>query len=145
MPLSPEIFEKILEDIENSSDGVQRIVESYGYDIKQFYRFVNLSETNCQRYARAKEKQCDNIADDMFRLADQAEDSNKARVQVDVRKFYLAKIKPKRYGDHQVLEITSTISNIMDNIIPIILRYVPEDKRNEAMTALQAAVDFNKP
>jgi hypothetical protein len=132
--------------LETSPKGLYKICRECKMDTSEFYTYIReTGEQSALRYARAKEAQCDLVADDMERIADEAEDANKGRLQVDTRKWYLSKIKPKRYGDHQLIEITSTISNIIESIIPIIVRYVPEDKRSEAMTALQAAVDFNKP
>jgi hypothetical protein len=150
MSLTPETFEAICKDVEFSDFGIKKICDSHGISKRTFYEYLHCVDNEEERakrenrYARAKEEQCDNIAEIMNDIADNADDSNKGRLQVDTRKWYLSKIKPKRYGDHQLIEITSTISNIIESIIPIIIRYVPEDKRSEAMTALQAAVDFNK-
>lgn len=142
MTITPEIYEEICKELESSPDGVQRIVNSFGYDVKQFYRMVNSSDTACQRYARAKEKQCDNIADDLFHITDNCVDPNKARVQIDARKFYLSKIKPKKYGDHQVIEVKYEISKLIEAFVSIIIEYIPEQKRSEALVKLQSSIDF---
>lgn len=56
-------------------------------------------------YARAREQQADYYADEMIELADEAKDVNKARLQIDVRKWKASKLQPKKYGDK--LDITT--------------------------------------
>lgn len=51
------------------------------------------------QYMKAKDNQADTLADDLIYIADTAEDINKARLQVDVRKWAASKLKPKKYGD----------------------------------------------
>lgn len=51
------------------------------------------------KYARAKENQADTLADELIDLADNATDVNKARLQIDTRKWAASKLKPKKYGD----------------------------------------------
>jgi hypothetical protein len=50
-------------------------------------------------YARAREDQADTMADEIVRIADEAEDPAKGRLQVDARKWVAAKLKPRKYGD----------------------------------------------
>jgi len=56
------------------------------------------------RYARARDKGLDNMADECLVIADSAtaEDAQARRLSVDTRKWYLSKLAPKRYGDQQV-------------------------------------------
>lgn len=58
------------------------------------------------KYARAKEEQGELMADQIIALADNAEDVNKARLQIDARKWVAAKLKPKKYGDKVQTEHT---------------------------------------
>lgn len=51
------------------------------------------------RYAHAREDQADYLADQILEIADTAEDPNKARVQIESRKWLAAKLKSKSYGD----------------------------------------------
>jgi hypothetical protein len=51
------------------------------------------------QYARACEFRADAIADEIIEIADNCTDPQKARVQIDARKWYAAKIAPKKYGD----------------------------------------------
>jgi hypothetical protein len=142
MALTQEKFEEICIQLESSPKGIWKILTERGIACELFYKCVNSSEQNNLRYARAKERQCDNIADYLTDISDNADDSNKARVQIDARKFYLSKIKPKKYGDHQVIEIQSAVGDLARIAATVIAQYVPEDKRSEALGKLQSAIDF---
>ncbi len=51
------------------------------------------------RYVRAREDQADYLADQIVEIADETEDANKARVQIEARKWVAAKLKSQSYGD----------------------------------------------
>lgn len=50
-------------------------------------------------YVRAREERAELFADEIVRIADECEDPQKARVQIDARKWAAAKLNPKNYGD----------------------------------------------
>lgn len=57
-----------------------------------------------ERYARAREIRAEILADEIVEIADLAEDDNsskvqKAKLQVDARRWVASKLLPKRYGD----------------------------------------------
>lgn len=56
------------------------------------------------QYAIARDEQADFYADEIVELADNAEDANKARIQIDARKWVASKLKPKKWGDRQMVE-----------------------------------------
>ncbi|MCV9940932.1 hypothetical protein OIU35_31665 [Boseaceae bacterium BT-24-1] len=61
---------------------------------------VNDRDGFAARYARAREAQMDAHAEDIVEISDaKDEDSNRARLRVDTRKWLMAKIAPKKYGD----------------------------------------------
>lgn len=51
------------------------------------------------KYARAREDQADHYADEIVSIADNAEDTQKARLQVDARKWVASKLKSHAYGE----------------------------------------------
>src|SRR6476469_7622069 len=55
-----------------------------------------------ERYARAREAQADKYFQEIIEFADAAtpETVNVARLRVDSRKFTVARLAPKKYGDH---------------------------------------------
>lgn len=59
-----------------------------------------------ERYARAREAQADALADEIVDIADRADDPNKARVQIDARKWMAGKLRPKKYGEKVVSEVS---------------------------------------
>jgi hypothetical protein len=52
-----------------------------------------------EMYARARETLADMNASDVLKIADTATDANLARVRIDARKWWAAKVAPKKYGD----------------------------------------------
>ena len=53
-------------------------------------------------YARAREMMIEKMGDEIFTIADKADDATNvqaARLQIDTRKWYMSKVLPKRYGD----------------------------------------------
>jgi Bacteriophage Sf6, terminase small subunit-like len=55
-----------------------------------------------ERYARAREAQADKYFQEIIEIADAAtpETVNVAQLRVDSRKFTVARLAPKKYGDH---------------------------------------------
>ena len=78
------------------------------------YKWLSESEAFSDMYARAREERADMIADEIVTIADREPDPNKARVRIDARKWWAAKIAPKKYGDKIVSENTNTNYNISD-------------------------------
>lgn len=52
-----------------------------------------------EKYARAREQQADVYAQEIVTIADEAEDAQIARLQMDARKWAASKLAPKKYGD----------------------------------------------
>lgn len=66
-------------------------------------------------YARAREAQTEAYALELTELADNAslsaESINKARLQIDTRKWIMSRLKPKKYGDNQQVNHSGTIQH----------------------------------
>jgi len=113
-------FNDVCNLIEISSIGTQAALKQLfpELNIKQFYRHLQKSEANRQRYARSKEIQADLIAEEILDIADDGsndfmrivkgdesyeverkEVTNRSRLRVDSRKWLLSKLLPKKYGD----------------------------------------------
>lgn len=52
-----------------------------------------------QMYARTRETLADMNANDVLKIADTATDPHVARLRIDARKWWAAKVSPKKYGD----------------------------------------------
>ena len=59
-----------------------------------------------EQYARAREEQADAIADECLDIAETEPDVQRARLKIDVRKWFASKMKPRRYGDRITQEHT---------------------------------------
>ena len=51
------------------------------------------------QYVRAREDQAESFVDEIPDIADEEEDSAKARVRIEARKWVAGKMKPKKYGE----------------------------------------------
>jgi hypothetical protein len=109
------------------------------------YRWLAADPAFCDMYTRAREDQADTLADEIMAIADETPDLNpildkhgalieiqlhSAYIQwqkqrIDARKWTAMKLKPKKYGDRQILAGDS------EN---------PLEIQNDAMTILAAAV-----
>lgn len=70
------------------------------------FRWLDADASFRDRYARAREIQADTFADEIVDLADNAEDANLARIQIDARKWAAAKQRPNKYSERVVNELT---------------------------------------
>lgn len=129
-----ENFNQILSEIEVSPKSLKEICDKFGTRKECFFKFLNAaSQEDKNRYARSKDVQCDLIAEDMIEIADdKSEDTiiktneatgetyeienkewvNRSRLRIDTRKWVLAKLKPKKFGDRVDVEHSGTIQVI---------------------------------
>lgn len=73
------------------------------------YQWLEKNPEFAQKYARARERQQDRSVDEIVEIADKCIDPNKARVQIDARKWRASKLAPKKYGDK--LELSGNSEN----------------------------------
>lgn len=122
---TPEIAELICERI---ADG-QSIREIGRADdmpaASTIFRWLSAHESFQEQYARAKQAQAENLAEEILDIADDAsndwmrrnadEDAGwvengeaiqRSRLRVDSRKWLLSKLLPKKYGDKVTQELT---------------------------------------
>jgi len=111
-----------------------------------FYKWMDEDEEILKQYARATEARADKIFDEILEIADkQGEDIihtdegeiinhnivQRNRLQIDARKWVLAKMNPKKYGDK--VDVTSGDKPLQQQPIPIVLQdgRTYEDLKNE--------------
>lgn len=92
------------------------------------YRWLSERESFRNQYARAREDQADTLADEILEISDDgrndwmirvrdedgkesgavlnAEHIQRSRLRVDARKWIAAKLKPKKYGDKVIQEVS---------------------------------------
>ena len=67
-----------------------------------------------EQYARARDCQADYYADEIIDIADELGDDvdsnaiNKAKLRIDSRKWKVARMSPRKYGDKQQIDHTSS-------------------------------------
>ena len=107
--ITEEQFADILDDI-SFGKPTWRAVDERGIACGTFYKFRDREPGRCERYARAKAKGVEGVVEDAMRIADdQSIEHNHKRIQVDLRKWYAAKIAPKVYGER--VELTGEINH----------------------------------
>ena len=81
-----------------------------------------------KRYEEAKQESSDAMSEDIMEIADdETKDVQRARLQVDTRKWLMAKMKPKKYG-----EKVDMTTNGKDMPTPILmLAHVQTDNSDE--------------
>lgn len=96
------LFDRIIADIALHGT-VRRALAENKCGASTFYGRIQSDPEAMERYARAKTKGMEPVADEIMEIADGCEPSSeavaKARLQIDSRKWLLSKLVPKRYGD----------------------------------------------
>jgi hypothetical protein len=75
------------------------------------FKWLGLLPLFANQYAHAREEQAEAMVDEMLELAnapkeDSSEAINRARLQIDTRKWVASKLRPKKYGDKSNVELT---------------------------------------
>lgn len=63
------------------------------------YNWLGKFDDFAKAYARARETRADMMAEDILEISDTEKDAAKARNRIEARKWYAAKLNPKRYGE----------------------------------------------
>jgi hypothetical protein len=75
-----------------------------------FYDWIADYPEFADMYVRAREARAHAVSEEIIEIADTEEDSNKARVRIDARKWWLGKANAKHYGERANLDITQTLT-----------------------------------
>lgn len=125
-----EKFDLILRDIEENGLSLRKSLGGYGMPSSStFYEWLEADETKAKRYARACEARAEILFEEIIDISDKqssdviGEDEfgniivnhniiQRNRLQVDSRKWILAKMNPKKYGDKQEIDHTTNGKDI---------------------------------
>ena len=111
---SEDIAASICEQVANGL-ALKEICASGGMPARStVYKWFGLHRAFVDMYTRAREERADLIADEIVSIADTEPDANKARVRIDARKWWAAKVNPKKYGDKIQTENTNTTYVVSD-------------------------------
>jgi hypothetical protein len=78
------------------------------------YKWLTAHPEFSAMYARARDERADLIADEIVTIADTDPDPNRARVRIDARKWWAARVNPGKYGDKITNENVNTNYTISD-------------------------------
>lgn len=103
-------------------------------EARTIFRWLREKEDFCQQYTRAKQEAADALAEEIIDIADDGtndymtitkgdysynvedkEVTNRSKLRVETRKWIMAKMKPKKYGDK--VDVTSGGEKIETNTI----------------------------
>ena len=62
-----------------------------------------------EQYARARESQADTLFDEILEIADSSTQADDRRVRIDARKWMAGKLRPKKYGEKQEVELSGAV------------------------------------
>ncbi len=92
---------------DRKSDGkpysLKDVCEELGLNESTVYAWKERHAEFQELYARARLDRADMMAEDVIRVVDTEDDPARARVQMDARKWYAAKLNPKQWGDKTII------------------------------------------
>ena len=119
------IIDKIISDIEGGLSARKAVI-SAKISSKTFWDWIDKDEEKVKQYTRACEARADFMADEILDIADSSEgdlylddngdtkiDGNtvqRARTQIDARKWLMSKMAPKKYGDKLDIEQSGSLT-----------------------------------
>lgn len=117
------LWTEMLADIASGAP-TRRVIREKGVTGRTFYGTIDANPELAERYTRAKQGGLDALADEIIELADESRIGKKtketkdgtfdeygdmverSRLQIESRKWLLAKLAPKKYGDKVQQEVT---------------------------------------
>lgn len=110
-----EKFSYIVKEIETGRSLRSILKENEMPGSETFFKWINEDETKTKQYARSCELRAESLFEEILEIADETaydfvendkgqlvtnhEAINRSRLRVDARKWMLAKMQPKKYGE----------------------------------------------
>lgn len=126
--ITPDVFDEICERLADGESLRSICKDSELPDKSTFFRFLRANPQRRDQYTRAKEEGCTAIAEDAIDIADDGsndwmrdndpenqgyrlngEHVQRSKLRVETRKWFLAKLQPKVYGDKSAVELTGSL------------------------------------
>jgi hypothetical protein len=122
---SHEVADRLLGEIAEGRSLKSLCKEPWAPTGKSVFQWMRDDPEFASRYTTAKEEAAECFAEDMLEIADRDDlDPNDKRVRVDTRKWIAAKLKPKKYGDRQQIDVGAASTAAAS----------PEDVANQLVT-----------
>jgi lambda repressor-like predicted transcriptional regulator len=137
--ITPELIETVLARLPSGLTLAQ-LSRELGFDRGTFYSTLARDENLLNRYAQARDMQCEAWADDLWDEAERADDETNVqsqRLRIDTKKWIMSKLVPKRYGDKQL--VTGA-----DGQGPIVIRCegMPSLPRRDALDQAKPVIEL---
>lgn len=149
---TPEIAQRICDEIA-SGRSLNRICieDDWTPERKTVYRWIGSNEEFRLKYQRARECQQEAHADDIIEISDsvanctEAAVVNAARLRVDTRKWLMAKLKPRVYGDKVEVNATLTLAAFVDQIERAVQPVIEHDAQDVVSGDTQPSESASQP
>ncbi len=130
----PEVAADICSQLADG-ESLRKVCERPGMPAKAtVFRWLAQHEEFRDQYAKATETRADAIFEEMFDIADSvAEEAaavGKARLRIDTRKWALARMNPKKYGDKVSQEIDHRSSDGTMATKPTTIQLLPVEPKS---------------
>lgn len=103
-----ELFDRICERMAEG-ESLRAICKAKDMPAKRtVLRWVANDEALAKQYSEAQQMRAECYFDEIIAIADSKSDPQKTRVQIDARKWVLARMNPKKYGDKFTQELTGS-------------------------------------
>lgn len=131
----PEVAADICALLANG-ESLRKVCERPGMPSKtSVFRWLAEHQEFRDQYAKAAETRADAIFESMFDIADNAVEEAaavaKARLRIDTRKWALARMNPKKYGDKVSQDIDVKSSDGSMTPKPTVIQLLPVEPKNE--------------
>lgn len=116
-------------------ESLRKVCERQGMPNKAtVFRWLAQHDEFRDQYAKATETRADAIFEEMFDIADDAAEESaavaKARLRIDTRKWALARMNPKKYGDKVSQEIDHRSSDGTMATKPTTIQLLPVEPKS---------------
>lgn len=116
-------------------ESLRKVCERPGMPAKAtVFRWLAQHQEFRDQYAKATETRADAIFEEMFDIADDATEESaavaKARLRIDTRKWALARMNPKKYGDKVSQEIDHKSSDGSMATKPTTIQLLPVEPKS---------------
>jgi hypothetical protein len=126
---SEEMVEKVCDAIASPKSLTAVCKNAWAPNKKTFLRWVEKYPTVRAAYEQAIRDREERLFEEVIEIADSGRDPAKTRVQVDARKWVLARMNPKKYGDRMTNELTGAGGGPIESNMTI--TFVKSPKRDD--------------
>lgn len=117
-------------------ESLRKVCERPGMpDKATVFRWLAKHDEFRDQYAKATETRADAIFEEMFDIADEATEESaavaKARLRIDTRKWALARMNPKKYGEKVTQDVDLKSSDGSMSPKPTIIQLLPVEPKHE--------------